>query len=240
MADLRTLVEREMDRAGSPSYLFVDLARRRERRQRNRRIGTAVLALAVAAAAIGVAVRAFYRAEVQRPAELPSDTDDWSRVLLDPALLPGGSQHVSAITAGGPGLVAVGIRYGKAAVWTSSDGRTWTSVEGQELGGGEIRDVTTGGPGLVAVGLVDDGGEISLADGAVWTSADGLAWDRAPRDPAFRLAEAQLALALYLAAGVRLDLGGAALRVCGLDLSLLETASRRLELRLELGALLCS
>ncbi len=189
MADLRTLVEREMDRAGSPSYSFVDLARRRDRKQRNRRIGTAVLALAVAAAAIGVAVRAFYRAEVPRPAELPNDTDDWSRVLLDPALLPEGHQGVSAITAGGPGLVAVGSRYGKAAVWTSSDGRTWTSVAGEELDGGEyIWDVTTGGPGLVAVGIGGDPTEVSVMDGIVWTSADGRAWEQAPHDPVFRLA----------------------------------------------------
>ena len=45
MADLKTLVEREMDRAGSPSYAFEDLVDRRDRRHRNRRIAAAAVAL---------------------------------------------------------------------------------------------------------------------------------------------------------------------------------------------------
>jgi dipeptidyl aminopeptidase/acylaminoacyl peptidase len=67
MTDLRTLVELEMERAGAPSYSFVDLARRRDRKQRNKRIGTAALALVLAAAAISGAVHAFDRSAGPRP-----------------------------------------------------------------------------------------------------------------------------------------------------------------------------
>lgn len=72
MAELRTLVEREMDRAGSPSYSFVDLARHRDRKQRNRRLATAALALALAAAAIGGAIRAFDSEPVPADETTPS------------------------------------------------------------------------------------------------------------------------------------------------------------------------
>lgn len=103
---------------------------------------------------------------------------NWSRTLLEPA-----PPHVHAITAGGPGLVAVGATDAEddlADIWTSSDGRTWSRVPGEELGPGLIEDVTTGGPGLVAVG----GGPLLQA--AVWTSLDGLTWSRAPDDPVFK------------------------------------------------------
>ncbi len=176
MAELKTLVEREMDRAGSPSYSFVDLARRRDRKQRNRRIGTAVLALVLAAVAIGGAVRAFRGAEAPRPANLPSTTDAWSRVVLDRG------QWVEAITPGGPGLVAVGNEHRYAVAWTSSDGRSWTRVSEEQLGPGRMRDVAVGGPGLVAVGRGTD------SRAPVWTSTDGLTWTRIPYDPIFRRA----------------------------------------------------
>ncbi len=45
MADLKTLVEREMDRAGSPSYAFEDLAGLRDRKRRTKQISAAVVAL---------------------------------------------------------------------------------------------------------------------------------------------------------------------------------------------------
>ncbi len=110
-------------------------------------------------------------------------------LLIGARLLPTPSPlqppHVHGMTAGGPGLVAVGAydAYDAMAdIWTSSDGRTWSRVIGQELGPGVINDVTCGGPGLVAVG---DGEGDGSARGAVWTSRDGLAWSRAPDDPVF-------------------------------------------------------
>jgi hypothetical protein len=101
---------------------------------------------------------------------------NWSRISIEPP-------HVHALTAGGPGLVAVGAYDAfdeLADIWTSYDGRTWSRVPGEELGPGVIDDVAAGGPGLVAVGL-----SRSHLVGAVWTSRDGLTWTLAPDDPVF-------------------------------------------------------
>jgi hypothetical protein len=124
----------------------------------------------------------------------------WSRVPHDDAIFGGlGEQRMESVTAGGPGLVAVGSVTGElvgryafdAAVWTSPDGFTWSRVPHDEdifaTSGGErwagaheeqMLSVTAGGPGLVAVGFdsVDDCGW----DSAVWTSPDGFTWSRVP------------------------------------------------------------
>jgi hypothetical protein len=89
-----------------------------------------------------------------------------------------------SVTAGGPGLVAVGAwpeapRI-SAKVWTSVDGLTWTRVPDDEAGFDGVHvplSVTAGGPGLVAVGL--DG-----AGAGVWTSVDGFHWVQVPDDEA--------------------------------------------------------
>jgi hypothetical protein len=93
-----------------------------------------------------------------------------------------------SVTAGGPGLVAVGGDWpgddegGRAAVWTSVDGITWSRVPHDEaLSGGTMSSVTAGGPGLVAVGAEWEEDE-SVA--AVWTSVDGIDWSRVPHDEA--------------------------------------------------------
>lgn len=91
------------------------------------------------------------------------------------------------VTAGGPGLVAVGsgltgkagtIRTGKlfAVVWTSHDGVTWRRVPYSQItfGGAEMFDVAGGDFGLVAVGHNTQGEEHSV----VWTSRDGVHWRR--------------------------------------------------------------
>jgi hypothetical protein len=92
------------------------------------------------------------------------------------------------VTAGGPGLVAVGLGWSgetsNAAVWTSSDGITWSRVPHDEaIFGGEgfqtMQSVTVGGPGLVAVGKDGPAGD---QDAAVWTSSDGITWSRVPHD----------------------------------------------------------
>jgi hypothetical protein len=116
---------------------------------------------------------------------LPVTTHSWSRLPHDPGLFGGdGTQRMWSVTAGGPGLVAVGkdSRGGDdwvCAVWTSVDGFSWSRVAHDEavLGSGEMYDVTTGGPGLVAVGEAS-------TDAAVWTSVDGITWSRAPHDDA--------------------------------------------------------
>ena len=114
----------------------------------------------------------------------------WSRVRDEAALAETGDQRMQSVTAGGPGLVAVGwdgsLREKDAAVWASPDGVTWSRVPHDEaVFGGEdrqeMRGVTAGGPGLVAVGWDGPGGDF---DAAVWTSVDGIAWSRVPHDEA--------------------------------------------------------
>jgi len=90
-----------------------------------------------------------------------------------------------SVTAGGPGLVAVGRdgaagELGAAAVWTSDNGLTWTRVPHDEVifggpGGQEMESVVAARPGLVAVGRTEDASQVGRA--AVWTSADGSVWN---------------------------------------------------------------
>ena len=89
----------------------------------------------------------------------------WTRVP-DDAMVRG---VMAAVTAGGPGLVAVGLDLsGSNAVWTSVEGITWSQVPHDDAVFGRwsdwISDVTVGGPGLVAVGDRED-------DAAVWVWA---------------------------------------------------------------------
>jgi hypothetical protein len=113
----------------------------------------------------------------------------WSRVPHDETVFGGDRKQIMfSVTAGGPGLVAVGydgsIGLAVAAVWTSVDGFTWSRVPHDEAVFGDILQemfsVTAGGPGLVAVG--EDGSDGEGRDMAVWTSVDGVTWSRVPHD----------------------------------------------------------
>ena len=125
------------------------------------------------------------------PAAATLSSLTWSRVPGDEAVFGGeGGQAMASVTAGGPGLVAVGRevsgRDSDAAVWTSPDGVTWSRVPHDEaVFGGEasqaMASVTGGGPGLVAVG---SDGPTDDSDAAVWTSPDGVTWSRVPDDEA--------------------------------------------------------
>jgi hypothetical protein len=83
-------------------------------------------------------------------------------------------------------VVAVGVeRYFDidAAVWTSEDGIVWQRVPNDQeaLSEGTMSNITAGGPGLVSVGWIGwVGGQNS--DAAIWTSADGITWERIPHD----------------------------------------------------------
>lgn len=107
----------------------------------------------------------------------------WSLAPDANSVLEGaGNQEMRSVTAGGPGLVAVGLDGAKAAVWTSADGIAWSRVSHDEaVFGGErfqqMWSATAGGPGLVAVG--QDG-----PDAAVWVSGNGIVWSRVPHDSA--------------------------------------------------------
>ena len=139
---------------------------------------------------------------------IPQPSLMWVRVPHDAAIFGDSSysQGMHDVTAGGPGLVAVGSyqfegAYGypdeDAAVWTSVDGLTWMRVpDDTTVFGGhhpqhpEISNcpqsmygVVGGGPGLVAVGF--EAWSVGMeANAAVWTSPDGLVWQRVPHDEA--------------------------------------------------------
>ena len=118
----------------------------------------------------------------------------WSRVPHDDAIF--GRKELSrcctsmhSVTAGGPGLVAVGMDWldgegGRATVWTSVDGIIWSRVphNGAVFGDAGMSSVTAGGPGLVAVG--SSGFEEDGSVAAVWTSVDGVTWSRVAHDEA--------------------------------------------------------
>lgn len=121
-----------------------------------------------------------------------SDGATWARVM-DPTLAGRGTLFMSAVTTGGPGLVAAGVGWEhdrpSAAVWTSTDGRTWNRVTHDEatFGGGgwpSMQALAANESGVVVVGM--DLSDDPYGDAAVWTSPDGISWSRVDPD---RLAE---------------------------------------------------
>ena len=108
-----------------------------------------------------------------------------------------GDQKINAIVQGDPGYVAVGEETIEgdtdAVVWTSTDGREWERVFDPTeafTGGGAQRmyAVAASDIGLVAAGtdVLEAGADDQEPDGhwdaAVWTSVDGLHWERLPGD----------------------------------------------------------
>jgi hypothetical protein len=151
-------------------------------------------ALYRAAAAVAGGPGFVHVAETELGAAVWTSTDGiaWSMVPHDEAVFGlrlGDGNAMTAVTAGGPGLVAVGsdglnsdepTGRARAVVWTSIDGLTWSRLPHDEaVFGGEgdqgMFDVTAGGPGFVAVGENDHGAP-------VWTSADGITWSQVPND----------------------------------------------------------
>jgi serine/threonine protein kinase len=110
----------------------------------------------------------------------------WTKVT-DGSLSGPGDQQIHAIVAGRTGLVAVGFDTSSgdldAAVWTSTDGASWDRVPST--------DNALDGPGDQTMSTVTPVGEVLAAggsssadgsgpDGAIWLSADGSHWERAP------------------------------------------------------------
>jgi hypothetical protein len=113
----------------------------------------------------------------------------WVRVTQSPDLSSGdGSQEMNGIVGWEGGFVAVGSDgddLGRnAAVWVSDEGLEWSRVvdpDGLDAEGWQTMNaVITGGPGLVAVGTSAPG--LHKDDAAVWTSIDGLRWNRVADD----------------------------------------------------------
>ena len=104
----------------------------------------------------------------------------WTRVPHDEEVFGGaGFQKMSRVTLGGTGFVAVGEfeldNTGRALVWNSPDGYTWSRVPHDEAIFGPdpaldadrpMTDVATLDSGLIAVGT------------GTWTSPDGYIWTR--------------------------------------------------------------
>jgi len=108
----------------------------------------------------------------------------WSRVDQDSLGGPG-NQQINAVLPAGPGLVAVGTDdVGgdlDAAVWTSTDGRTWTRVPHVEatFGGRRAQRMSSlcvFGKAIVAAGYTETAAGDS--NGAIWLSSDGTSWTR--------------------------------------------------------------
>lgn len=86
------------------------------------------------------------------------------------------SGGMKAVTAGGPGYVAVGIDWsssGTAGVWTSPDGLVWTQAD---PAGVEPIPAQSDIYEMESVIASDDGRLHAFGSGSAWTSADGLAW----------------------------------------------------------------
>ena len=111
------------------------------------------------------------------------DGGAWERVPLERSVFKG--SQLAAARATDDGFVAVGSQSGRAAIWTSSDGRAWTAVGSAEagLGKGTIGDVAPANGRWLAAGFQDDG---DTYDGALWESADGVRWQRLPTDRLFQ------------------------------------------------------
>ena len=101
--------------------------------------------------------------------------------------------RIEAVTAGGPGFVAVGrgcigeAPTCEAIVWTSVDGRTWVRAPASDatdigayfgMSGPEIGmfDVAAGAPGVVAIGYAAR----PDLEATIWFSPDGVTWERIP------------------------------------------------------------
>ncbi|TDC81670.1 sialidase family protein [Actinomadura sp. 7K507] len=108
--------------------------------------------------------RTFEPAKVEGP-------DDGSTSTTAPQVVAGSSAGWIAIGSGGSG----------GAVWTSSDGRTWTrqpDAVGRVFGpGNRVHQVVSTGNGFIAIGANSAKGDFSDAEAAVWSSADGRQWE---------------------------------------------------------------
>jgi len=117
------------------------------------------------------------------PTTVPVADLAWARVPLDQV-----GEACFGCAALGDLLVEVGHDPNgtDAGVWTRAEGQDWERVPHDEAvfgGPGKqvMNAVAAGGPGLVAVGYAEEA-DGELGGAAVWTSANGLIWERVPHD----------------------------------------------------------
>lgn len=123
------------------------------------------------------------------PILFSEDGESWARIPSDTAAFPPGA-WITAVTDGGPGYVAVGAvkvdspdGISEASIWSSTDGVSWTRVDqapGEGYESSAIHDIVNTGSGLVAVGTAEEseGSTGPQDDLLVWTSSDGMVWER--------------------------------------------------------------
>jgi hypothetical protein len=132
--------------------------------------------------AVGVDSAVTGTAELDAAVWLSANGVTWSRAPHDRAQLGGpGDEVMTAVTAGGPGLVAVGRAGTDAAAWISTDGERWTRVTSPSFSGDRRREmlaVAAFPGGIVAVGREIDVDGVEHP--AVWVAADGTEWARPP------------------------------------------------------------
>jgi hypothetical protein len=93
-----------------------------------------------------------------------------------------GAAFMTDVVVGSASYVGVGWAGGRAAVWTSPDGREWQRVPHDDAvfgSSGEVRHVVAASFGLVAVGVAAPA-EGEEEEVMAWVSADGSEWIRSP------------------------------------------------------------
>lgn len=117
----------------------------------------------------------------------------WARIdEANPGFFVRGSTQMFAVTAGGSGLVAVGLSWEgtiDAQAWSSVDGRSWRRASEPAAWSGPGDQYLNGvcalpAGGFLALGAVVDRGE---SDPWAWVSPDGVAWERVSLDGALGL-----------------------------------------------------
>jgi hypothetical protein len=106
----------------------------------------------------------------------------WTKAPQQGSLDAPGEQIMKAVvtTSDGERLIAVGTdsRDESAAVWSSTDGRSWTRVHSRALRGPGVADIAgviSYGEGLIMVGTWGPPGD---RDATAWLSPDGRRWER--------------------------------------------------------------
>ena len=160
--------------------------RLRARRRFATTVGVTVVAIAALALGSVVAVRSITESS-NRPADapnkvqLPNAPEAWVRIVLpDSPACPAGNCHADLVAAGDAGLVVAtysggdGYPFQRFVGWSSPNGLSWHPIEGDAWrsfdpsGFHGVEGLAAAGPGFVA----------AVGHRGVFTSTDGVAWDR--------------------------------------------------------------
>src|SRR5204862_5911558 len=104
------------------------------------------------------------------------DGTSWARIT-SPSFAGGADAEMITVERGSTGLVAVGYITTSAgdqdaAVWTSSNGRSWQRVSNADVFGGP-GDQEAVGVVSTSSGLVAGGFDLGTTDAVIWISGDG-------------------------------------------------------------------